>query len=380
MAETLKNIRIFLSSPSDVQGERATVFKIAEELNAGMSNALKRRLEIVGWEDVNASISSYAQNAINEQIGDYDIFLGILSIRFGTPTPKAGSGTEEEFEIAYQNFKNRKLADICLFFKTDGFTTYDINIEQFNLVNEFKQKVSGLGCYRIDFKENVFENLIRKLLTNILLDWENYEKRIEVIETKPIEMQIDDIDDDMGYYDAIYKSIDELNESTLINTMIVDACREFNQKINITTEKLTKCLNDKQKTNTINDFSADMDLFSDKLNNSIINQMTHLINAMNYFELSSKIYVEDFSEPLTELHNLISIFNRNISAFTDSLGTIEYLSDIINKSPRTTTKFNKSKKSLLLVLDKFYEHQSNSIRLLEDSKSKLSQLIEEGRR
>ena len=52
MAENIKNIRIFLSSPSDVGNERNTVFKIAEELNIGMSNAIKKRLEIVGWEDV----------------------------------------------------------------------------------------------------------------------------------------------------------------------------------------------------------------------------------------------------------------------------------------------------------------------------------------
>lgn len=74
MAENIKNIRIFLSSPSDVGNERNAVFKIAEELNIGMSNAIKKRLEIVGWEDVNASTSDYAQNVINEQIGDYDIF------------------------------------------------------------------------------------------------------------------------------------------------------------------------------------------------------------------------------------------------------------------------------------------------------------------
>jgi hypothetical protein len=30
----------------------------------------------------------------------YDIFIGIISLRFGTPTGVAGSGTEEEYRMA----------------------------------------------------------------------------------------------------------------------------------------------------------------------------------------------------------------------------------------------------------------------------------------
>lgn len=377
MAENIKNIRIFLSSPSDVGNERNTVFKIAEELNIGMSNAIKKRLEIVGWEDVNASTSDYAQNVINEQIGDYDIFLGILSIRFGTPTPNAGSGTEEEFEIAYQNFKNRKLADISLFFKTDGFTTSDINIDQFALVSEFKKKISGLGCYRVDFKEIDFENLARKLLTNILLNWESYERRINVIETTPLEMQIDDIDDDMGYYDAIYKSIDELNTSTDITLVFINAMQSFNFQMNDTTEKLKNCIIDQDRTKIINSFSSKMDDLGESLSLNCNQQMTHLINSMNYFDLSSKIYLEDFTDSSKELKMLLPIFKNNIQSFEKSLITIENLSSVISTFPRATTKLNKSKKQLVKSLDDLYEHQSDSIRILEDSQNKLVQLISE---
>ena len=39
---------------------------------------------------------------INDQIGKYDIFLGVMWRRFGTPTGVAESGTEEEFRRALE--------------------------------------------------------------------------------------------------------------------------------------------------------------------------------------------------------------------------------------------------------------------------------------
>ena len=39
-----------------------------------------------------------AQDVINRQLGEYDIFLGIMNTRFGSPTHRADSGTEEEFD------------------------------------------------------------------------------------------------------------------------------------------------------------------------------------------------------------------------------------------------------------------------------------------
>ena len=44
------------------------------------------------------------QGVVNEEIGDdYEIFIGPLWSRFGTPTPRAFSGTQEEFERVYES-------------------------------------------------------------------------------------------------------------------------------------------------------------------------------------------------------------------------------------------------------------------------------------
>ena len=46
-----------------------------------------------------------AQEVIDENIGDYDLFIGILWKRFGTPTKTHESGTQQEFENALKNGK-----------------------------------------------------------------------------------------------------------------------------------------------------------------------------------------------------------------------------------------------------------------------------------
>ena len=64
-------------------------------------------LDLLRWEThTRPGIGQSAQDVINPQIGDdYDIFLGMFGIRFGTPTREWQSGTEEEFRRALSRFK-----------------------------------------------------------------------------------------------------------------------------------------------------------------------------------------------------------------------------------------------------------------------------------
>jgi hypothetical protein len=94
--------RIFVASPSDVKPERNALEKDVREVNLTHGDQLDYRLELVRWETHVAPNAGRPQQVINQQIGSYSIFVGIMWRRFGTPTGLAGSGTEEEFRIAYQ--------------------------------------------------------------------------------------------------------------------------------------------------------------------------------------------------------------------------------------------------------------------------------------
>jgi Domain of unknown function (DUF4062) len=96
-------LQIFVASPTELKDERIALETVVKELNQTLSESTGSYLELVKWEThTMPGFGLDPQAVINEQIGDkYDIFIGILSTKFGSPTPRAGSGTEEEFERAY---------------------------------------------------------------------------------------------------------------------------------------------------------------------------------------------------------------------------------------------------------------------------------------
>jgi hypothetical protein len=122
MTRTENIIRILIASPNDVKEEREVLEDVIRELNITMSKNLGIRLDPIKWEThVYSAVGTDQQAVINDQIeDDYDIFIGIIWKRFGTSTPRAESGTAEEFERAYQKWlKNPKSMEIMFYFK-DG--------------------------------------------------------------------------------------------------------------------------------------------------------------------------------------------------------------------------------------------------------------------
>ncbi|HUU22146.1 MAG TPA: DUF4062 domain-containing protein, partial [Phycisphaerae bacterium] len=175
MAKNVTVIRIFLSSPGDVVEEREIVETVAREINNSFGDHLSLRLEVVKWEThIVPSFGSDPQDVINTQIGgDYDIFLGIMSTRFGTPTPRAGSGTEEEFARAYQ----KHVADpssirIMFYFKSAKVCIYDLDLTQVGRIQKFRESLGERGGLYWEYKdEDEFRNYVRLHLTEALKTW-----------------------------------------------------------------------------------------------------------------------------------------------------------------------------------------------------------------
>lgn len=113
-------LSIFVASPSDVDEERNRLEEVIRELNTTWSRDLGVRLELVRWEThAYPSFGEDAQAVINDQIpDDYDVFVGLMWYRFGTPTGRAGSGTVEEFQRAKKRFDaNSDDLQLMIYFK-----------------------------------------------------------------------------------------------------------------------------------------------------------------------------------------------------------------------------------------------------------------------
>jgi hypothetical protein len=96
--ETVRLFRVFLSAPADVISEYEIVSGILREWNVQHGQALGVRVELVHWRThTYPATGRRAQALINKQAFDQsDIVVGIFWTKFGTPTGRYGSGTEEE--------------------------------------------------------------------------------------------------------------------------------------------------------------------------------------------------------------------------------------------------------------------------------------------
>ncbi|MBD3338167.1 MAG: TIR domain-containing protein [Candidatus Lokiarchaeota archaeon] len=174
----MPSLKIFVASPGDVIEERDIVSQIVvPELRRIFGDeqifGKEKRIDIeaVRWETHTwPDIGDDVQDVVNKQIGDFDILVGIMWKRFGTPTNRAESGTGEEFERAYQYNKLLNRPKIMFYFRTEKFYTTDKDEwEQFRKVLSFRDELVDLGVLfneyesPIEFERNVREHLIRQI-------------------------------------------------------------------------------------------------------------------------------------------------------------------------------------------------------------------------
>lgn len=166
-------LRVFLASPGDVTQERALVERVIAELNTSIARNLGWHIELVRWEDMIPNMGR-PQQVVFEQadIDDTDTFIGILWNRFGTPSGRADSGTEEEFNVAYRHWQENGSPRIHFYFSQlpENLRTAD-ELDQKGKVIAFRKKICEIGLIREydtirDFEVAVRDAIIADLLKN----------------------------------------------------------------------------------------------------------------------------------------------------------------------------------------------------------------------
>lgn len=175
-----KIYKCFIASPSDTNEERNICDKIFTEINKTIGEQFNFRIESLMWEnDTRPSVGEYSQAVINEQIGIYDIFVGIMFKKFGTPTNITGSGTEEEFDLAYNRFLNKEKVEIMFYFNDEPIKPSELDSDELNKVNIFRKKIAELGNYYWKYEGvKQFEDYLRTHLSKLLLSKYKSEEKI----------------------------------------------------------------------------------------------------------------------------------------------------------------------------------------------------------
>lgn len=187
MSRTLKELRIFIASPSGLEKERESFKELINDYNDTEAKQRGIIFTAIGWEDTIRGVMR-PQSIINKELKECDYMIILLHNRWGKPPSyndsKYSSGTEEEFYIALEAYNNKKLPmrDIVLIFKAVNRQQINDPGEQLKKVLKFRQERQKKNDMFYDTFDTVeqFIKVLRKLLSSWLRENELKEKQIKI--------------------------------------------------------------------------------------------------------------------------------------------------------------------------------------------------------
>jgi hypothetical protein len=176
MADVVQNprtLRVFVASPSDVAEERKALKRLVRDINDVLTYLDPGRnlhIELVGYETDSYPDLGSPQDVINRQIPvDYEIFVGIMWKRCGTPTATAPSGTIEEYRRACEKRMKGSLPRIMFYFCDESIALpSEEDLTQLSEVLKFRREVNEIGLTssfptHAEFTEHVRGGLLRAI-------------------------------------------------------------------------------------------------------------------------------------------------------------------------------------------------------------------------
>lgn len=172
---TVRLLKVFVASPSDVHEERKALDPVVQEINDTIGRRSGLRLDLVRWETgaYPGLAAGGPQAVIDAQlpVEDVDIVIGIFWRRFGTPTSSRASGSVHEIERAFQAALSRGKPHIMVYFSQQPAMPRTLDeIDQWRKVVEFRERVETLGLCVPYSNVQEFADQVRKHLSAFLHD------------------------------------------------------------------------------------------------------------------------------------------------------------------------------------------------------------------
>jgi hypothetical protein len=362
--KTLHVIDVFLSTPSDTNAEVTAAIEVLNELNEIWGRFLGISFDVTYYKKLPPGISSDAQNVINNLSKPfYDLYLCIIWNRFGTPTPRALSGTAEEFERAYSQYKKGKNPiEFYMYFKKQLQILGGKKKTQAELVREFKKQVSGKGIKYNPFDSTaIFKSMVRMDLSFFVQKFSD-ENALEIEEEKQIELEhqgYDASEEFKSQFLNLNAQLYELNEQL----RVLDEKQRY-----LTRKILNKSPNIKKEISNFEKFILTTTI---KKTNTLKRIKAARINAYESLSVYLMWKYEADSTYETELNSLFKNFNDYGATLNKILGGI----DKIAEAAKIYNKVKFFRKTVINKLTKTIENERLEFESARESNSKLLELI-----
>lgn len=164
MPDTITRFTIFVSSPSDFYAQHRVAEEAAQRMNENIiDDGFMFRVQYAKKARPGVGHNS-AQEVIDAQFNNYDIYLGLMGSRFGSEVDGFGSGTEKEYHLALSRHDRDPESTKIWFFFFPPNNLSSINMDQLSKVKAFQDRLGGRVLYReITTEEFIktFEDLLR---------------------------------------------------------------------------------------------------------------------------------------------------------------------------------------------------------------------------
>lgn len=380
MARTEEILSVFVASPSDVADERTKLEEIIQELNMTWSREIGLRFELVRWEThALPGFDSEPQQVINNSVPlDYDIFIGIMWCKFGTPTAGFGSGTIEEFELAKRRADSAPSTVKIMFYFRDSAPSSlsQLNGEELIKIDKFRNGLGDEGILYWRYNNLTdFEKFVRLHLSKQIQNWRQG-KTNSISKSFDVEIKIDN-NDDLGVLEL--QEIAELQFGQLaeiisrISSYLIEL-KELNETatidLNIASQygdaDPTKAR--REGRNILQRIAIHLDNFSDRIEAEIPLFKNSLSEGLNSIIKTIEISV-DFSH--NESYKNDMIFNR--STISDTLNAMDgalhafygFLS-AVEGLPRIISDINRSKRRVISTMGSLVDEMNVGRRLVQE--------------
>lgn len=389
--KSINQIKIFVSCPSDIVDELTSIRLIVEEINKTSGKHNSYNLEILNWKtDTYTQVGSDAQEVINDQLeGEWDILVGLLWLKIGTPTKRDKSGTIEEINRTILI----KEKELLVYFKTAPPDDIDkIDLIQLGQVRDFRVELSSKGVLYKEFNSiEQFESLFRINLTNLIIE--------KILNQKTPQESLVPLKAISDKYSSINELISEVenNDGKLMEIDVFKLVEETTSSLrNVTTSlhSITDSLNEltnslKERITNINSY---LHIKDDRLRMSKIKVVTDLLsNDLDEFNKLINLELPVFSKNFTSLgytYPTVMLVASSLDS-SDAMGikqsALEYKDSMdfatvscadllreVMKWPVVNSKFNKSKRDTEITLKNLIKEFLNGLYLLNEATENLS--------
>lgn len=364
MAYVGQIIDIFISSPGDVAEYRNIILSIVQAWNQRNGKSRKLFFNSLRWEDlVSPDIGRTGQDVINKQIGDsYDIFLGVMWARFGTPTEFGKSGTEEEFDRAVAMHRSGDQIRVSFLFCTADIPFSNLDGTQFANVQSFKKKAQLQGCLTRDFVDEAsLINAVNLILDRFANTWATSPSdEGSIILNQSLATDLGDSDSDSLNNENDVGVLDVLDDFARYNDSFIKIMNAWSERLKSVQEKTeiaTASLLDltkfgkpapEQVRPIINALTEEMEAFGEWGEKEIVN----LEQVMERLSISSLLLIDlsnDFNEQRSDvLASKDALVNISDTILDTNVSIISYV-EAIENLPRLDKMLNRANRKVVQV-------------------------------